>query len=504
MKKDKLSLNFLFSIIGNISVIGYNVLLLPIVLNKLGAESSGIIGFYSTVFSTLSFFDLGLGILANREISRRKDENSNEVRALIGTLETIYWFISIIIFIIFFFNSTYISNEWIKGSSFTNEELSYFIKLIAISIFFRWPISFYLNLNSGLQKLVKVNIFKVTIYVMLILSLYFMIIYLEYNIGEYMLILGISNSLLVGGYMLLFKYEFGFSRRIYFNVHLLKKHFKYALGSMIISSLTIFLLQLDKLYLSYTGDLSSFGIYTVIFSLSIGIVQLIYPITGAFFPKINELIILENKEMMLSKIELVSHILVIIGGVFLCVFISFDEEILNLWLGEYNEGNKEFLLKILIIASVLYGISQLGYLIESALGKVNRAIILFVILNILYVSLLVSFKNMYGVNGVAISFLIISIMYCLGNSFLIFDNLGKKECIKWFKLVLKNLVIIIIFILLIKKIKYDFKNKIFLFIEISLIFSVVLSVLVIVNRKIREVLIDKTKYYRKNVKRNKI
>ncbi len=488
-----LSHNIIYNLLGNIFVVLFNVLLLPVVFNVLGSESAGVISIYSSIWPVLAFFDLGFGLLVNREISREISLNKNidKVRSLIFTLEIIYWIIGIVITLIIVILAPAISKYWLTPIDFTTEELVFFIRLIAISIFFRWPISFYFNLNSGLQNLVKFNIVKIVVFVLLTISLYVLIINFEYKIGDYLVIILASNALLVFSYLFLFKRVIGFRKSTKWNIRGLKGHMAYSFGSMSISVLTVFLLQTDKFFLSKTGSLADFGLYTVLFSLAFGIVQFIYPLSTAFFPKINELLVKKNKEKLYSSVQNVSTWIAVISLTYFTMFASFSYEILEIWIGKSNNSDMELLLIVLVLGTVLYSLSQVPYLLESAMGKVKVVTKYFLILNAVYFGALFFLIKYLNLVGVSISFSIIVFLYFLGGFFLHKRNVGLNKAYSWILMIIKNSILSLILFFLFKTFKLIGISKFYMIIEMGFATLICFCLFVFFNTNTRNTFLTK-------------
>lgn len=499
----KLSNGIIFNVLGNVSVLFYSIILLPTILKMLGKDAVGIIGFYNIIFTSLMFFDFGFGVLANREISRTDFLKNKNIKTknLVDTLEILYWIVSFIISFMIFVFSKEIAFTWIKDSIYNIEELSFFIKIISVSIFFRWPISFYFNVNSGMQNLVKINVSKIIIYIILTISLFIFIVGLKFNVGEYLIIITLANALLVISYSLLFRKKIGFNKKIVFKIKSLKGHVGYAAGSVIISSLTLLTIQLDKLFLSYHASLSSFGMYTIVFSLSIGIVQLIYPITGAFFPRLNELLGKGELKELKYNIGVVSSLLSVITSTFLVIFLSFKMEILNIWIGEHNELESQHIFSILIIASSLYAIAQIPYLVESAKGRVRFVMFYFLIVNVIYIMLLFYLKNKIGIIGVAYSYLITIVFYFLGAIYLSFKNFSKEIALSWMISILKNIIISVILIFLIVSMKINLETNFLILIQVFFTSLFVLLAFIFLNKNLKNYFLSRVKLFFVNVRR---
>jgi O-antigen/teichoic acid export membrane protein len=64
----------------------------PLVVNLIGVEGYGLVGFFTTLQVSLQMLDLGFSATINRELARysSRAENSDEARDLLRTMEVVY------------------------------------------------------------------------------------------------------------------------------------------------------------------------------------------------------------------------------------------------------------------------------------------------------------------------------------------------------------------------------------------------------------------------------
>src|SRR5688500_15054479 len=91
--------NIAANMVGRIWSAVLTMLLVPVYIYFVGIEAYGLIGFYTMLLASLALLDLGLSTTVNRElaISRATGKDPVRVRNMVFTLESIYWFIGLLI-----------------------------------------------------------------------------------------------------------------------------------------------------------------------------------------------------------------------------------------------------------------------------------------------------------------------------------------------------------------------------------------------------------------------
>ena len=102
--------NLTYGFVNSIWVALLSIVMVPLYIKYLGAESYGLIGFFVTLQILLQLLDLGLSSTLNREVARHKASGDmQEARNLLHSLAVLYWVMAIVIALIVFTLAPYIA-----------------------------------------------------------------------------------------------------------------------------------------------------------------------------------------------------------------------------------------------------------------------------------------------------------------------------------------------------------------------------------------------------------
>ena len=139
-----------------------NLILVPIYLTYFGPGAYGIVSSIGVIMSFFVIFDAGTGIATINEVSKQRIIFNNKLglKNLVRSLEVSYLFFSLISFLLIYFSSNSMATEWFKSDLISSIDLTRYIKLIGVIIMLKWPLGFYNNVLSGLNKINTSNYIK--------------------------------------------------------------------------------------------------------------------------------------------------------------------------------------------------------------------------------------------------------------------------------------------------------------------------------------------------------
>ena len=236
--------------------------------------------------SIIGFLDMGLGLTVNREISMlRSDNKISQIPNLVFTIERVFLIISILILIITISLSNIISNHWLTYETLDPSQVILSILIIAFILAFRWPTSLHYNILTGFQRFDLLNIVKIAYAIstgggsIIILKYYentleaFLFWNLIINVIHLISLKAIIRSIIISINDVPY----------YFDRSLLKNIRTFSLSVAIYTLLAAGYPMANNFFLSGIFDLNKFGYYSLVFNLSLGITQIVYPISSAFF-----------------------------------------------------------------------------------------------------------------------------------------------------------------------------------------------------------------------------
>lgn len=387
--------NISVNLFGNLWIVLLTIVSIPILINLLGAESYGMIGFFSTLLAVLSLFDLGLGatlikIVAKKSTSSSDNENVCED---VRSLELIYWLIGLVVAIVIYASSSYIARFWLNLDSITINNANHAIELMAITIACRWPITFYYAGLMGLEKQVLANSLRVLYETLRILGSILVLWGLKPEVNLFFT-WQIFSSLIFMPIMLFFFWR-SLSPKIFghkFNFKSLTKVRRFAGGTAGVTIISAILIQADKVILSGVLPLSQFGYYTLASSAALSLFQLIAPVSAAIFPRFSYMVSegdikTENLRSLYHKscqfISFLAFPAAIIG-------MLFSKELLFIWthshiISDYSSS----IFRLLLLGNLLNCLMLAPYAIQLSYGWTSLS------LKVSVVTLLIFLPSVY-------------------------------------------------------------------------------------------------------------
>lgn len=485
--------NIIANFIGRLWSILSNFLFIPLYIHYLGFESYSVISFTLVIAGLMAVLDAGLSATLSREFSRIDNGGIDKIR-IFKTLESFYFIIIGLCIILIFTLSRFIADNWLNLKEFEPERVSFFLKVISFDIGLQLLFRFYMGGLLGLEKQVKANMYQVgwgilrnalvVLVLMTIPTLEFFFIWQTISTVIFVILVRLSlNETLTGKYRFDFKFKI---ERI-----ILKKIGRFAGGVLLISLVASLNTQMDKIVISKLLPVESLGYYTLAVSLSMGIIVLINPVSVALLPKFTALYSSgNNKEasILFTKVNLLLSILIFS---IMANMSFFSKELIWIWTGNMEIANRaHFYLPIVATSVAMISLTILPYDIAIANGytKLNNLLgllSLFITLPGYWLA-----TKSYGAIGASYVFCSVQTVNAFIYIYIINKKFIKTKCIS--NLYLKQLLFPLLISLLIAFVfsfipEWINNNRIvtFLWIGISTIFTIIISVLILVEKSER-------------------
>lgn len=412
------------------------IILIPLYVKYLGIESYGLVGFYTTLISSLAVLDLGLSTTLNRELARFKSENrsANDIRNLTFSFECIYWSIGFLICLVVVLLAQFIAVHWLKTEHLPLATVKNSVMLIGAVIAFQWPISLYSGGLTGLEKQVLNNVIIVIMTTIRAAGVIIILKYFSPTISAFFIWQGITSLL----YVLVIRW--GLWRKLpthhklpKFSMEQIKMIWRFAIGMTGISFVTFFLGQVDKIILSKILPLSLFGYYMLAFSMSSTILMIVAPLSIGFFPRFTALIAAKEQEALIKlyhqACKLMTACICPVG--FILLF--FTKDILRIWThNAVTTENTYLIAQMLVVGMILNALMVLPFNLMTAMGWTKFTFYQNLIAAIILIPLLLWLTNIYGSIGAAYVWLIINAGVVLISQPLMHRKILNNELRKWY------------------------------------------------------------------------
>jgi O-antigen/teichoic acid export membrane protein len=389
---NKLKINTIFNIAGNILPAIAAMLFLPLIMKNLGDESFAVFLLILIIIGTSGIFDFGIGRSITQKVSSEKCiEKKAEIfiTSLFGLL-IIGLVITIILFFVFLF---------FKNSSTIYAEIFRIFGLLSLGIIFSL-----LNVSTksyleGLHLFRNINIYK-TLTGLLIFILAYLISKQNNDISYIVLMILIIR--IIHFYLLLKNIlnleNFSIEKR-YFSNLMLKELFsngKWFAISNIIGPLTMYM---DRFIISGLLTAAIFNYYAL--SMEVAVKILIFPmsIMGVFFPILVSYYNEKDFNSIRSttkKMYLYIFLLIILPIVLL---FNYSEIFLSLWIDENFAENADYTFKIILIGVAFSSLTQIPFTLLQATKEAKNTGLVHLYTFFPYIILLLLMTKEYGLNG---------------------------------------------------------------------------------------------------------
>jgi O-antigen/teichoic acid export membrane protein len=451
-------------------------------IDILGVKSYAIINFYAVILGLIAFADAGLTATLNRELA--KDIPIREKSNLVYTIEKIYLIICILVIVIIYSLSDYISQNFLISNSFSREQVSYYIKLMGVGIGFQLFSTLYEGGLMGLQKQVLTNkikivwsFFKSGIVVLPLLYIPTLEFYFVWQIFCNLILLIVLKKYL--------SQELVSFHKPKFSKDSLQNIWKYALGMMGIAFISAINIQIDKLVTSKYLDLQSFGYYSLASTIAQIPLLIATPIIIAVFPMLSRFVSTNDYEMKKNHFHFFSYIITTITAPIICCIFIYTIPMITLWTGNVYIANQiNFTVKILIIGGFFLCLQLMPYYIGLANGHTKTNIISGVVALFVLVPMIIYSVEKYGMLGATFPWVFINFISFIVLGVILVNKFLPGEFLKW---IIQDIFIPVVITFIIAAFIYFITNKLiekyWFLMDISIIIGLSLFINIVIYNK---------------------
>ena len=182
------NINILANYTSQIYVALIGILILPIYLKLLGAESYGLIGFFSMLQASFAILDLGLSSTISRETARFRAGaiKTLEYLRLYRALSIFFVLIAILGAIIIWISSYDIANKWLNFQNLSNTSVIQSIQIMAFVIAARWLCGLFRGVITGSEKILLLSVINIIFASIRFISVLWFMSYFGYNIEVFL------------------------------------------------------------------------------------------------------------------------------------------------------------------------------------------------------------------------------------------------------------------------------------------------------------------------------
>lgn len=407
--------NTLANYISQFYVTFCGILVLPLYLKYLGAESYGLVGFFSALQVWLSIIDLGMSPTLGRQIANERGRGGDfaGILRLTRSLEVVFVSISVMVTVVFVFSGRLIATRWLSYHEITTGEVIFSLNVMIVIAAIRWVCSLYRSGIQGMEAQVwlsMVNIITVTFKFIVVLAL---LHYYSRSIHVYFLyqlLISIIEMLILRWqlYRLMPCHE-----KVRWGIYWddLRPVIGFAGGIGYVTMLWILVSQVDKVVLSGILPLNEYGYFMLAVIVSGGIIQLSTPINQAILPRLTYLTGQGRHVEQVRIYRAATQYLVIIIVSVTAIIAGFSSSILFAWTGDSVAAAWAGpVLQWFALGNALAVFSMLQYFLQFAHGELYWHVRFTTVSSLIQIPVIIYTAWFHGAVAVAFAWFILRLI----------------------------------------------------------------------------------------------
>jgi|GEM_PF-4453309 len=412
-----------------------NIAVVPLYMKYLGMEAYGLVGFFAIVQSFVTVFDLGISSALTRSLSHNLPNVSlrQKSRDLSRTLEVFYWGISAVIGLSIAVFSPLIASHWIKRVAISESQLHLCLWLMATALLFQFPFSFYTAGLVGLQRQIEQSALNLLFWVVRSLGVIPFILQADDRLSSFFFWQA-SVSLLS---VIIVRHAFWHympraDAKTRFSLHSISSVWKFAISVSAFSILLLIFNNIDKIYLSGKLSLDQYGYYVTAWQVATVLYLFYMPVYTVFYPVFVQLHSSENRQSFVQEFRKANLMVSLLITPTVAIIVVFAPEILLMWTRKQDVAVHAAPIVRLFMPGAFSGaFFYLLWAVSQARGDVHR-LVNFPFVSIVLLSVIVPFSFTYfGSQGVAASWMIVSVTLNFSMAFYVFCTSLKLEALSW-------------------------------------------------------------------------
>lgn len=401
-----------------VSVIG--ILVVPIYVRFLGAESYGLVGFFATLQVWFQLLDLGLTPTVTRQISlyRGGSLSGAVLRSQLRQLQTFFCAGSVIAAVGFYALSDQIVGNWLRLEQLDAGAAAVSVGLMGVTIGLRWLAGLYRAVLTGWELLRWLAAFNACVATVRFCGAIAFLALVSNRIEHFFLFqAAVSLAELIALYI---KVQAASPRADSDWAH--AEHvspgfmalMKFSAAIALTSSIWIAATQIDKLLLSAMLPLSAYGHFSLAVLLASGVTILGSPIGTALMPRLTRLESAGDAEGFVRLYRTAMQVNCVVclwSSLFLA---AFAKPIMQLWTGDTALASATApIVSLYALGNGLLAISAFAYYLQFAKGQLRLHVIGHLLFLLVLIPSLFWATREFGAVGAGYSWVGVNLLFLL-------------------------------------------------------------------------------------------
>lgn len=408
----------------------------PLYIHYLGIEAYGLIGLFAVLTAWLSLLDMGMTPALSREMAKFSGGSCSalSIRDLLRTVEIIIFSIAVLVFIVVAISSSWIANNWLQTEALPVSIVIKAIVIMGFVIALRFIEGIYRSCMVGLQRQVVFNAITSVMATLRGVGAVVILAFVSPSISAFFLWQGLISMVTL---LILTVSTYSSLPHCYrgglFSLEAIRDVWQFASGMIGITFLALLLTQIDKILLSKLLSLSEYGFYTLAALVASSVNILVLPITQALFPRLTQLIAVNNHDGIVRTYHQGAQLVSVIVGSAAVVLMVFSDTLLYLWTHDKELTIKVApLLSLMALGNLLNVLMWVPYHTQLAYGWTSLAVRINIVAVLVIVPLIIWVTPRYGSQGAALVWITLNFAYVFIGIHFMYRRILRAEKWRWY------------------------------------------------------------------------
>ena len=404
---------------------------LPLYIKYLGIEAFGLIGLFAVLSAALAILDLGMKPALGREMARFTGGH-HDIQAIRNLLRSIEWIgigVAILITSVIALGSNWLASGWLQTDELPISTVAQGLTIMGLVIALRFVEGIYRSSIIGLQRQVSYNIVNSIMATLRAGGAVFVLAWVSPTIEAFFYWQALMSLLTLAALGWLTYAAIPRNGHVgSFSISALRGVWRFAGGVFAITVLGMMLTQIDKIFLSKLLSLTEFGFYALAAMVAGGLYMIVGPITQAWYPRLCELHARDDADGFAAEYHKAAQLVSVVAGSVAIVLIVFSENFLLVWTRDVELAERVApILSLLMTAHLFNSLTHVPYYTQLAHGWTSLILRFGVIALAVYAPVIMWVTPRYGVEGVALSLVMLNIAYMFFVVHLMHRRILKEE-----------------------------------------------------------------------------
>ena len=387
----------------------------PIYVHYLGVEAYGLIGLLAALQNSLGLLDLSLGQMLSRELARFTGGgvSAKSARDLVRSVEVLAFLLALAVVVVLVLLRDGIAGAWLKPDSLPVADLRFAIPIMGVIVALRVLEGLYRGAAVGIGQQVRLNIItsvSVTLKAFGALAIFLTV---SRGIIPFFTWQAIVSALNVGALIALLHASLPASAEgSRFSMAEIRRVMRFGAGLMMVALLAMVLSQADKLLLSELLPLPAYGVYTLSATLAAAPHLLAAPILQASQPRFARALAASDTAGLSALFHGSSQLMTVLLGSGVAVLVFFADDVLALWLRDPDLAARVSpTLRLLATGNLFYALVWLPNALQMAYGATRLIVRASAVAVAVLIPGLLVLAPLYKTEGAAWLWLVVNVLY---------------------------------------------------------------------------------------------